>query len=61
MSEQAIYLKMKPIAMMFGTPIDPWEESVGACVDDVNFEVPDSQHRLTLPGNDKFIGRTACA
>lgn len=60
LTEQEIYLKMKPVAALFGGPLDPWEETDGACVDNVFFMQPDSLHILNI-GGDKFIGRTKCA
>lgn len=59
MTEQEIYLKMIPVAKQFGYKLDPWEETPGACVDDVYFNSPEASHMITL--TDRFIGRTECA
>jgi len=59
MSEQEIYLRLVPLYKLSGKKLDPWEESTGACVDDVYFNSPSSNHMITL--TDPFIGRTKCA
>lgn len=59
LSEQEIYLKMVPIATTFKYKLEEWEESNGACVDDVYFNSPESSHMIEL--TDRFIGRTECS
>lgn len=60
-TEQQMYLNMKPVARLLRFKLDEWEETTGACVDDVNFNTPDASHFISLPGNEEFIGRTQCA
>lgn len=56
MSEQEIFFRLAPLSAKLNWNMDPWEESTGACVDDVYFNSPSSNYLITL--TDPFIGRT---
>lgn len=59
MSEQEIFFKLRPLATALNWDMEPWEESSGACVDDVFFNSPSSELMITL--TDPYIGRSECA